>query len=263
MTSIWQKTVDLPSHVPLPGNIKTDIAIVGAGLTGCLLAWRLQQKGLRPILLEAATVGSGQTQNTTAKITCQHGLIYENLLQTFGEQQARQYAQANQQAIEEYRAIVRSQEIQCDFVADLPAYLYTTEGRETFEGEAAAAQSLGIQCEITTHTSLPFPVTAALKFPHQAAFHPLKFLKAISTCLLYTSIGLHKQKTASFLRAGRRCREAVRISSIAASQRRPTTAQKERTSAPEGRAPCRLILIQRNPQRRPAYEMAQRKTAQL
>lgn len=40
----------------------------------------------------------GQTGNTTAKITAQHGMIYHKLLDTLGQEKAQQYAHANQRA---------------------------------------------------------------------------------------------------------------------------------------------------------------------
>jgi hypothetical protein len=43
------------------------------------------------------------TKNTTAKITSQHGLIYHKLLTYKGEERARDYAMANQFAIENMR----------------------------------------------------------------------------------------------------------------------------------------------------------------
>ena len=43
------------------------------------------------VVLEANRTGSGQTGNTTAKVTAQHGLIYEKLIRTLGKDRARQY----------------------------------------------------------------------------------------------------------------------------------------------------------------------------
>ena len=68
---------------------------------------------MEPVVLEAKTVGSGQTRNTTAKITSQHGLIYHKLLETLGVETARAYAEANQRAIQEYERIIREHRINC------------------------------------------------------------------------------------------------------------------------------------------------------
>ena len=59
--------------------------IIGGGLAGILCAYRLAQTGIDYILIEADTVANGVTRNTTAKITSQHGLIYNKLLKRFDE----------------------------------------------------------------------------------------------------------------------------------------------------------------------------------
>ena len=61
----------------------------------------LMQKGIKPVILEADRVLSGMTKNTTAKITYQHGLIYDKLIKNFGVVKATQYYKFNKQAIRE------------------------------------------------------------------------------------------------------------------------------------------------------------------
>lgn len=177
--SIWSKTVKFPERAPLRGDLAVDAAVIGGGLAGILTAHFLREAGLRAVVLEAARVGSGQTKNTTAKITSQHSLVYHRLTERFGEEKARQYAQANQQAIAEYRHLIGSQRIACEW-ADCPAYLYSTAEREPLAREFETAKKLGIDASYCSETELPFPVAAALRFDHQARFHPLKFLRAVA-----------------------------------------------------------------------------------
>lgn len=98
MGSIWSQTCSIGRRPPLRGHLKTQAAVVGAGMAGVLTAYALQQAGLSVVVLEADRIAGGQTQNTTAKITSQHGLIYSRLIQSFGEETARRYAKANQDA---------------------------------------------------------------------------------------------------------------------------------------------------------------------
>ena len=73
--SLWVKTTELPSYPPLREEIRADVAVIGGGMAGILTATFLAKAGLHPGVLEAEQVGSGQTKNTTAKITSQHGLL--------------------------------------------------------------------------------------------------------------------------------------------------------------------------------------------
>ncbi len=177
--SIWTRTASLRPREPLSGDRKADAAVIGGGLAGILTAHFLRAAGLETVVLEAARVGSGQTGRTTAKITAQHGLIYERLIDQLGREKAGLYAEANQWAVAEYRRMAREEGIDCDF-ADCPAYVYATGDPWPIHREAEAARSLGIDAACTADTELPFPVAAALRFEHQARFHPLRFLNAVA-----------------------------------------------------------------------------------
>ena len=79
MNSLWTETISIPEREALPGDMKTEAAVIGGGLAGILTARLLSESGVRTVVLEADRIGGGQTKNTTAKITSQHGLIYDSL----------------------------------------------------------------------------------------------------------------------------------------------------------------------------------------
>ena len=102
MNSIWTETTNLPSFNALDGDIKTDVLIVGGGIAGILCAYNLQKAGVDYALIEAEKICGGITKNTTAKVTAQHGLIYQDLIKKFGIDAARAYFKANQSSVEKY-----------------------------------------------------------------------------------------------------------------------------------------------------------------
>lgn len=175
MESVWMKSSEIRKRDPLPGDMEAPVVVIGAGLAGILTAYYLKQEGIRAVVLEADRIGSGQTRNTTAKITSQHNLIYSRLIRTFGSRMAAHYAEANEAAIGEYERLVREKGIDCGFVR-CPAYLYSNVGTALLRQEAEAAASLGIRASFETACELPFPVAGVTMFARQARFHPLKFL---------------------------------------------------------------------------------------
>lgn len=177
--SVWMNDFEIPRRKAFAGRISVDVAVIGGGLAGILTACLLQEKGISCAVFEADRMGSGQTGHTTAKVTSQHNLIYDKLIRARGTELAKQYADANQRAIEEYRRIIVSRRIDCDW-EEAAAYLYTTKNVGSLQKECEAAVKLGIPAEMTTRTELPFPVTGALRFDGQAHFHPLKFLRHIA-----------------------------------------------------------------------------------
>ena len=182
MDSIWSKSVSLKRHNTLKGNLTVDTAVIGGGIAGLLIAYRLKEKGIKAVVIEAATICSGQTKNTTAKITSQHGVIYSKILSCYGEQAAKEYAFENEKAIADYEKLIEKNNISCDFEKK-NAVLYSVDHAEIVEREAAAAEKAGIECYVTDKTELPFPVKSALVFENQAQFNPLKFLSAVSDTL--------------------------------------------------------------------------------
>lgn len=178
MESLWKKTVELPRQRVLGQDLQVQCAIVGGGMAGLLTALFLERNGVEAVVLEADRVAGGQTGNTTAKITAQHGMIYHKLLDTLGREKAQQYAHANQRAIEQYRQIAGDLGISC-WMEELPAYLYSRLEEEPLRREADAAKSLGFDAAFTMDTTLPFPVAGAVRFENQSQFHPLEFLQGI------------------------------------------------------------------------------------
>lgn len=179
MESIWQATSSLPHFSPLAGDLQKDVVVVGGGIAGLLTAARLRQAGLDTAVLERETIASGVTAGTTAKITSQHGLIYDKLIRLYGRERALQYAHANQRAIERFWELAAELGARCG-LEEADNYVYSTASGSKTRREAAAAQSLGIPASLVTKTELPFPVTNAVRFARQAQFHPLQFLAALA-----------------------------------------------------------------------------------
>ena len=177
--SIWQADTEMPERETLHRDIQTDTVVIGGGLAGILTAYLLGESGVENVVLEADRVGSGQTGNTTAKITLLHGLKYAHVEKVFGEKGARQYAAANAWAVERYRELVRTLGIDCGF-EDKPSYLYSVNEENPLGEEFAALCRAGIDAYLVTDTLLPFPTVQAIRVDGQAQFHPLKFLKELS-----------------------------------------------------------------------------------
>lgn len=176
MHSLWSETSNLPSFAPLTKSIKTDVLIIGGGITGILCAYYLKQAGVPYVLVEADSICNGITKNTTAKITSQHGLLYTKLFKS-SPQKAKLYLDANEAALDEYRRLCKI--VSCDF-QEKPSYVYSLTKKQKLEEEIRVLQQLGYPAEYVTDLPLPFPTAGAVCFPHQAQFHPLKFIAGIA-----------------------------------------------------------------------------------
>ncbi|WMJ23849.1 FAD-dependent oxidoreductase [Paludicola sp. MB14-C6] len=194
MQSIWSLETEFTKRKSLEQDISVDVAVIGAGMAGLLTAYLLKEKGVQVAVIEANTIASGQTKNTTAKITAQHNLIYNKLIIDVGERKARQYAVANQLAVEKYANLIQRNGIDCNFERK-SAYVYSMDNNKLLKEELRAMQMLDLDAEFVERTTLPFPIKGAIKLSHQAQFNPLKFLKPITEELtIYEHTIVHEVK---------------------------------------------------------------------
>jgi glycine/D-amino acid oxidase-like deaminating enzyme len=173
-------SIDKPTYPELANDIETDVAIVGGGITGLTTAYLLKKSGLRVVVLEKHNLSSGTTGGTTGKVTSQHGIKYADLQRRLGEQTARLYGQANQQAIDQIEQIIKQEKIDCDWErAD--NYVYTTRSSvSSYREEAQVAAQLGLPASFVTKSELPFKITGAVKFANQAKFYAKDYVLGLA-----------------------------------------------------------------------------------
>ena len=177
MKSIWQEYCHLPEFPQLKKDVKTDVLIIGGGIAGILTAYHLHRAGVKYILVEKGLICGCTTQNTTAKITYQHGLIYHKISESNSTEAAKMYLKANKSAFEKYAEMCKT--IDCDFeIKD--NFVYSTNNRKVLENEVNTLEKIGFKAELCENIPLPFDTVGAVKFKNQAQFNPLKFISAIA-----------------------------------------------------------------------------------
>lgn len=177
MKSLWQAETEMPEFPALTGDAHTQVLIIGGGIAGILTAYLLHQSGVKYLLVEKNRICSGTTQNTTAKITFQHGLIYQKILKSSGIESAQKYLKANEAAFRKYAELCKN--IDCSYeIKD--NFVYSLDDRKKLENEMNALQKIGYNAQLCDSIALPITTAGAVKFPDQAQFNPLKFISAIA-----------------------------------------------------------------------------------
>ena len=167
-------------------NLKTDVCIIGAGIFGITCAYYLTKLGYKVIVVDKDRVGFKTTGHTTAKITSQHGLFYDYLVNSYSVDFAKDYLNANEQAIDNIKNIINEEKINCDFKME-NNFVYTTklEDIDSFNKEIKALEDIGFtNYDFVTKTGLPFEVQGAICFKNQDKFHPLKYLYGLCNFIL-------------------------------------------------------------------------------
>ncbi len=201
MNSLWlDSALKRPSFPTLSKDVEADVCIIGAGIFGITCAYYLSNLGFNVVVLEKDYIGSKTTGHTTAKITSQHDLFYNYLVSSYGNGFAKDYLEANEQAIQNIKDIIDKENIKCDFEYQ-NNYVYATKKTDllAIKKEISSLESIGFPCELVTKTGLPFDVAGAVCFKNQAQFHPLKYLYGLAKSISSCNVKIYTNTTATNL----------------------------------------------------------------
>lgn len=197
MSSFWIENNKIDYNLKsLENNISADVCIIGAGIFGLTCAYYLSKQGLKVVVLDKSGISEKTTGHTTAKITSQHSLIYKYLIDSLGQNSAKQYLDANEQAIKNMKHIFESENIDCDFETQ-DSYVYTTEESEleSILLENDAVNSLGFNSKFVTTSPLRLNILGAIQFPNQAQFNPIKYVDGLCDKILKNDGSIYTNTT--------------------------------------------------------------------
>lgn len=179
-TSYWLKTGYRADYPQLNEDLEIEIVVILAGIAGILTAYHLIRKGKSVALIEGFKILNGTTENTTAKLSAQHGIPYSELIERYGVDFAKSYYEANMLGIETIQKIAKDLELG-DIVGDETMYAFTREEEkvESFKKEFEAYKKLNIKGEYLEKIPLNLDIRAALSMENQGTFHPVEFLNAV------------------------------------------------------------------------------------
>lgn len=180
-------TTDAQDLPRVTGDMRTNVCIVGAGISGMTTAYLLARAGRAVIVIDDGQIGGGETGRTTAHITAALDDRYYEIEKLHGRDGARYAAESHTAAIDRIEAIASLEDIDCDFER-LDGYLFLgrDEKKKILERELKAAHRAGLgTVELIDRAPLDFWNTGpALRFPRQAQFHPLKYLNGLARAIL-------------------------------------------------------------------------------
>ena len=126
MKSYWEE--EYKKFEEIKEDKEVSICIIGGGITGISTAYYLS-KSMKVIVVEKDRLFSKTSGKNTGKVTSQHGLFYDYLINSEGEEFAKGYLEANQKAIDNIENIIKQEKINCDFERE-NAYVFTKQKDE-------------------------------------------------------------------------------------------------------------------------------------
>ncbi|WP_434995184.1 FAD-dependent oxidoreductase [Arthrobacter sp. Ld5] len=202
MRSLWLDTAPPIPADTLPAGAAFDVVVVGAGLTGLTTALLLARSGRRVAVLEARTVGAVTTGNTTAKLSLLQGTGISAILKHHDVGLARAYVLGNREGQSWLLRFCDENGIGYQ-TRDAVEYATTDTGARALTTEHEACVAAGLNTELGSAATLPFPVRKTLRLKDQAQFHPLEVLAGLAS---------------EFRRHGGTLVEGVRVEGVAAAR---------------------------------------------
>lgn len=186
MNSYWEeerKNHDLFEEIK--EDKKVSVCIIGGGLTGLQTAYNLSNK-LDVVILEKDRICGSTSGKTTGKITSQHGVFYDYLINSQSKEFAKMYLEANEKAIQNIKDIVEKEEIECDLEEE-SSYVFTKQETklDMIKNEQKAVDKLQKEkSDYVKEIELPTEISGAIEFKNQAQFHPLKYAYGLAKAII-------------------------------------------------------------------------------
>lgn len=182
--SIWKSYSSGSGFAPLQGNITTDVAIIGEGITGITTAQLLKNTGLTVTVLEAMRVGGGSTGGSTGNLYATIEAGFDALKSKYDVQVIKTIASARKEAIDLIEDNVNTYGIDCDFKR-IGWYLYSSDKKHAgrIEKEFKACKEAGVDVEEVKAQQIPFPMENGIVAKNQAQFNPLRYVQQLAKAI--------------------------------------------------------------------------------
>lgn len=181
----WFVKNGLPhSYPPLANDRTCEVAIVGGGITGAMIAQRLAESGFAVLLLDARDVALGSTSASTALLQYEIDVMLVDMADQIGEESARRAYELSYRSIDELEALVQRTGADCGFRKKTSLYMASDRKKaKRLAEEFRARRSLGFDVRYLDHDRLRdefhLEGVSALVTGHAASVDPYRFCHAL------------------------------------------------------------------------------------
>ena len=213
--SFWYDQVGIPeAGQRLPGDITTDVCIVGGGLTGLWAAYYLakQQPDLRIVVLEKEFPGYGASGRNGGWLSAELAGNLDRYAKSGGAEGVRRLVRAMESAVDEVIDVCAAEGIDADIVKDGVMHVARTEPQlARIDSSLAANASWGIgesherrlsRDEVRDRVRVEGALGAVYS-PHCARVQPAKLVQGIAAAVRRLGVTIYEGTEVTAIEAGR------------------------------------------------------------
>lgn len=182
-TSVWRDAHEQTPHPQLPGDLTTDVCVIGAGIASISAAVEAALANLHVVVLEAASVGGGETSATSAHLTNVFDAGFRYVERHSSLETTRLAANGHMAAISRIDELSKTHGIDSRF-RRVPGYLFAHDA--SANGDVVDELVVAQRCnepmwrpERLADSPIGPRGRTALRFPNQGIFRPLAYLHGL------------------------------------------------------------------------------------
>ena len=185
--SIWEETAKQSvTFDQYRGDTKSEVVIIGGGISGITAAMILSKAGKQVVLLEARQIGLGTTGYSTGNLYVTVDEHLSALKKKWNSDVMKEVVASRTAALNFIEQTITSNKIDCDFVKT--SFNYFAEelddhAEKFIQEELDALMEAGLSPRILENCGLPFNTRRCLSVDGQAQFNPLKYVRSIASSL--------------------------------------------------------------------------------
>lgn len=191
-SSLWLDGLVQKEYPRLNQDINVDILIIGAGITGISTAYHLKNSKLKICVVDRNKIGRGISSKTTGKLTYLQDLLYTKITKKHSCDTARQYLNAQKEAIKMVNKIVKDNNIDCNLTKQ-KSFLFATSDVDVnkVKHEAELLKYMGVKIK---KEKLPINIANyyAVSVDDTYYFHPLKYINALANICVQKNVLMYE-----------------------------------------------------------------------
>ena len=178
--SIWEDSIKLDSYNKLNHNIKTDILIIGGGITGISTMYYLEETKYKVTLVEQNKIGMATTSKSSGKLTyMQNDLLYK-IKKIHGDKVLLDYINSQKDAIKMTKEIVKKLDIDCN-LEKVSSEIFTNKDNEIPKLKEIEEFLINNNIKVSSSKNNIVNSKYIIKANDTYIYNPLKFINGLTS----------------------------------------------------------------------------------
>ena len=203
----------VPSYPHFRGNRTADVVIIGAGLTGCAIAYAAAAAGFGTLVLEATRVGQGATSRSGGLLSPDPGPSFRDVAAAHGRRDARRVFDAWRRGALDGAAVLRRLRISCQLMPRETLVIARGDEERNLRREFEARRDAGLDVSWQTakqiNAKMKLDSVAGLKIRDASTLDPYKACLGLAAAAARAGADVCEQSPVKKVRFTRRYADVI------------------------------------------------------